>query len=234
MVLFCVVDDHVHVVLFCAVDQEARLRVGILFALRSLASAHIEPAYPRPVKTRSHLNWLLRYVLTQPVHHGLQVSPALWSGSCFQDLSGARVLAGLKLRITEAIPRLQWSKVLSIVGLPGDRGLSPATNMEVREAGAARVVVAVASALGVGPSLAGKRSLVVHARRAAIALCDQAGITRTEVCWALGLPPRSARRLAKDPVDPVVLRAARLRLTLERVVACQGGRGAVRSDAAGG
>lgn len=229
MVLFCIVDEHVHVVLLCQGKKEASsLGVGILFALRPLASAHMEPPYPRPVKTRSHLNWLLRYVLTQPTHHGLQVSPALWSGSCFQDLSGARVLAGLELKTTEAIPRLQWRDVLSIVGLPGgDRGICPATNTEVREAGASRIVVVVASALGAGPRLAGKTPLVVQARRSAIALCDQAGIARTEVCWALGLSLRSARRLAKDPVEEFVLRAARLRLTLERIADGKGGQRAL-------
>jgi hypothetical protein len=226
MVLFCIVDEHVHVVLLTRGKKEAsRLGVGILFALRPLASTHIEPPYPRPVTTRSHLNWLLRYVLTQPTHHGLQVSPALWSGSCFQDLSGARVLDGLELRTAEAMPRLQSREVLSMVGLPAGQELRPATNTEVREAGAARVVAAVASALGVGPELAGNTPVIVRARRAAIAVCDQAGIARTEACWALGLSPRTARHLATKPGDPVASRAARVRLRLELVAASPGERG---------
>jgi hypothetical protein len=226
MVLFCIVDEHVHVVLLTTGKKEAsRLGVGILFALRPLASTHMEPPYPRPVTTRSHLNWLLRYVLTQPTHHGLQVSPVLWSGSCFQDLSGARVLDGLKLRIAEAIPRLQSREVLSIVGLPAGQELRPATNTELREAGAARVVAAVASALGVGPELAGNTPAIVRARRAAIAVCDQAGIARTEACWALGLSPRTARNLATKPGDPAASRAARVRLRLELVATSPGAQG---------
>jgi hypothetical protein len=34
------------------------------------------------------------YLLKQPVKHGLDVHPALWTGSCFLDLIGARLIPG--------------------------------------------------------------------------------------------------------------------------------------------
>jgi hypothetical protein len=86
--------------------------------LRPLAAAPVEPARVREVDTRAHLEWLVRYVLTQGPHHGVAGHPALASGSCFQDLVAARRVDGLRLRIAEALPRLRRRTLYEAVGLP--------------------------------------------------------------------------------------------------------------------
>lgn len=79
-VVFCVVDDHVHHV---ALSEEPRVGVlaGALHrALSPIAGPGLESARVRAVEGRSHMRWLVHYVLDQPRKHGLDVHPALWSG----------------------------------------------------------------------------------------------------------------------------------------------------------
>ena len=68
IVLFALVDDHVHVVVHCEEDRVGRLARAILLALRAVAAVEIEPAHVRPVRDRGHMEWLVTYVLTQPRH----------------------------------------------------------------------------------------------------------------------------------------------------------------------
>lgn len=107
--LFCIVDDHLHVVLLCEAQQAGVLSRELLLALRPLTGPNLAPAFVRPVEGRGHLEWLVRYVLEQPTKHGLPGHPALWPGSCFPDLVGARRLPGLslRLRLSEALPRFR-------------------------------------------------------------------------------------------------------------------------------
>lgn len=219
LLLFCVVDDHVHLVV-----QGERAAAGLLAralsrSLQPISAGGLQPAHIREVSGRSHLEGLVRYLLTQPARHGLDVRPALWSGSCFADLVGARHVApGLGARLSEALPRYRLRAAYAAVGLP-EAPLVPATDAELRAAGATALVRAAGSVLAVGPALLGKAAPVVLARRAAVILASTAGIHTEEIAWALGQPPRSVRRLAEVPVPPAVLAALRLRLALEAAAA---------------
>ena len=212
--LFCMVDDHLHLVLLAPRARVGRLAQAFAVSLGSVAATKLDPARIRPVETRAHLQWLVRYVLTQPQHHGLPTAPALWSGSCFQDLVGARQVPGLTLRITDALPRLTRRELHKLVELPPAK-LKPATDEAVRTAGAARLVAAAGASLAVGPTLEGNKPTVVQARRAAAQLAAAAQIPATEVAWALGSTPRATRRLTEPPVPAATIKALRLRLTLE-------------------
>jgi len=212
--LFCIVDDHLHLVVLAPRPRVGRLAQALAISLGRAAATKLDPARIRPVDTRAHLQWLVRYVLTQPAHHGLTGSAALWSGSCFQDLVGARQVPGLTLRITEALPRLSQRELHKLVDLPPAK-LKPAANDTLRRAGAARIVAAAAASLAVGPNLAGNKPTVVLARRAAVQLAAVAEIPATEIAWALGTTPRATRRLQQPPVPTTTTKALRLRLTLE-------------------
>ena len=215
--LYCLVDDHLHLVAGCPRPRAGQLARGWLRALRAASSTTVEPARIRPVETRSHLRWLLRYVLTQAPHHGLPEHPALWSGSCFQDLVGARHIDGFRLCAARVLPRLRLREVLGIVGLP-PAPIEPATDDEVRAAGAARLASAGAAALCVDPELAGRPAPVVQARRAIVQLGARARIPTSELAWALRVSQRTAQRLASPAVPDDALRAIAVRLHLERRV----------------
>ena len=57
-VLFCVVDDHLHLVLICLANQVRRLGQPLLFALRRISAVHISSPHVEPVRSRSHMTWL--------------------------------------------------------------------------------------------------------------------------------------------------------------------------------
>ncbi len=218
LALFCVVDDHLHVVLVCD-ERTLQPRVRALTrSVRALAAVEVNPTHVRRVEGRKHMQTLLDYVLRQPSKHDLLVHPALWEGGCLPDLVGARRLPGLRLRIMEALPRATQADALCAVGLPEAR-LEPMDLHTVRTLGPARLLSAAAAATCSDPRLRSKRRGAADARRAACSLAKKAGITMSELAWQLGVTPRACRRMVAHPgaqgLEEVVLR----RLALEERVA---------------
>ncbi len=212
--LFCLVDDHLHVVMNQDRPDAGRSARAILLRLRSPVPA-LSPAYIRPVENRSHLQWLVRYCIEQPRKHGLECHPALWSGSCFPDLVGARWLPGLSLGIRAALPRLKTRELMAMAGMTGHE-LVPVPEEELLGLGAREILDATAAALGVGPVLSGNEPAVARARAVFAHLCPQPAST---LAWALGVTPQAARRLRARPVEAEAIKAVRLRLALERRLA---------------
>ena len=218
MALFCAVDSHVHAVVLAEPAEASWLGRALTLGLRALAGTPTEPARRRPVEHRGHAESLLRYLLTQVGHHGLPVHPALWSGSCFQELAGARAVAGLQLRLREVLPRVRPDDIKEIVGLPA-RPVEPVADAAVRAAGAARLVAAAGAAVAADPALASRETIVVAARRAVVDVGLTAGLAVTDVAWALRVTRRAVERLrTRSPADAVLSRALRMRLALEDLV----------------
>ena len=214
--LFCVVDDHVHVVLFCRLAERGRHVQALSLAFRPLVAVPLAPAFVRPVRDRGHMEWLAHeYILRQPVKHGLSARPALWSGSCFADLAGARVLPGLRLRIEDALPRWRLRTAYHAVGLPETRLVSASDDL-VRRLGASRIAAAAAFAACAEPGLRGKGDAEVTARRVVAGLASAVGIRTPEISWALGITPQAANRLIGRHAPVIHLEATRLRLALEQ------------------
>lgn len=220
LLLFCLVDDHAHLALIGE-------RIGLLvrdlrwILRRSRPELELEPAHVKPVKTRSHLTSLLDYLLRQPQKHELAgVHPALFSGSCFQDLVGVRVLAGFDLSALRAeLPRVSHRDLLSRVGLAA-HDIVPASDDDLRRAGPARLTDLAAATLAVGPDLRGREPRVVRARALVARLAISLDFTARQVAPYLGVDVRSVQRLACDGrEDPLTETALRRRLSLEaRVV----------------
>jgi len=221
-VLFCVVDNHLHLVVLCKPGDLGRITAGIYHSLATFIPA-IRTAAPTLVNSRQHLRSLVPYVLTQVLHHKVGgAHPALWSGSCFQDLIGARLLDPLQLQIATALPRFDLSQACQAVGLASDQLVLLQAD-EVRRLGASRIVSATSAALCVGPALGGNVPSTVRARRAAVQLGLRAGVAPAEIVWVLGITPRAARRLAGQPTDTAAVRATATRLSLEAAVSPHAG-----------
>lgn len=219
VVLYSVVDDHIHVVLYCDEVRRGVLSGALTFAFRALVAAPLDPPFVRTVRDRSHLDWLADgYILRQSWKHGLQGHPAVWTGSCFPDLVGARILAGLNLCIATALPRWRLRRAYAGVFLP-ERPLKPADDARLRAVGAARLASAAASAVGAEPTLTGKGAAEVLARRAAATLGNAAGIPSSEIAHALGMHPVACARLRHRAVEERVLGAVRLWIALEDAAA---------------
>jgi len=213
LVLFCIVDDHMHVVV-CA--EEHRLRQtgrSLLLATQSLASTELQRPHVTNVEGRRHLERLVDYLLAQTDRHGLSEPGALWSGSCFQDLVGARSLPNMKLRVGELLPRFRLHQAHAAVGLAST---SPTLDdAAIRRLGAGRILDAAASVHAAGPELDDRSTPSLLARVTAAHLAKLTAVANSEISWALGLSPRSVRRLLAQDVPTEALGATRVRLELE-------------------
>ena len=218
VVLFSFVDDHNHVVLMCTTAERARLGQALHAAFNHISAAPLLPAHVKPVHSRSHLNWLVEYLLTQVVKHGLLAHPATWSGSCFPDIVGARRIPTLQIRLHEALPRFRVGRAYHFVGLP-NRPLVPATDEEIWAFGAPRLAAAAAAAHCAGPVITDKSRPSTRTRDAFASLATRAGFSTSDIRLALNTSGRSARRLATRPPDPHLEHPVRMRLALETAVA---------------
>jgi REP element-mobilizing transposase RayT len=216
LVLFCVVDEHLHAVVWGVLQRIGQLRSALTRCLQARLQVPLQRSDLREVKTRAHLEWLVRYLVTQPNHHGLAVPPALWTGSCFQDLVGARAIDGLELRTREALPRITLANVCGMVGLK--RVPEPAPNETIRAAGATKLLEAATAAFCAGPTLAGRSALESRVRDTVTVLGTEAGISTADLAWVLKCTPGAVRRHRSASVDTAAVRAVRVRLALEREV----------------
>lgn len=230
LVLFSLVDDHLHLVLRCTRAVAGVKARGVLHALRSLGAKTLEHRDTRAVEGRAHMQRLVRYFLTQVEHHGIHgVRAALWSGSCFCDLVGARWggETDLAARLLTILPRYRLDEAFSAVGLHGLEEVRPLSAETVRALGVARVKSAATFALCATEDLSGRGASEVRARRAVARLARWAGISAREVAWSLGRTPSAVYRLARAPLDRAAIKAVSLRLALEVLVEQQGGTRAV-------
>lgn len=217
---FGLVDDHAHAGLV-----GPRPRFLARDVRRALAAVRpdlvIEAPYLKHVDTRRYLRWLVTYLLNQSVKHGLDVHPALWTGSCFPDLVGARLLPGFSTApLRAALPRLRVQNLLEDVGLD-PLPLQPVDDDALLGAGAARLAEVAASVHGVGPGLVGRTGPVVKARTLAAVLGVRLGFSRVQLTPFLCASPQAIGRLATRPADPKSERALRLRFALEERVRLQ-------------
>ena len=217
LVLFCAVEDHVHTVVQAERARAGRLAQAIAVSLQSETASPVQPTHIRPVARRSHMEWLVTYILTQPKKHDTGIHPALWSGSCFPDLAGTRYVEGMELQIGRVLPRFRIRTAYEAVGLPPGE-IPPARDPLVRFAGAARLASAAGFALAVGPFLSENTDLVVLARRAVVQISRKVGISEAEVAWALGISRRTVKRNGGPPVREEILRTIRRCLALENLI----------------
>lgn len=214
LLLFSLVDDHFH----AGLRAEFAGRVGD--ALRRVLVARrpdleFKPPHLEPVGTRAYLRWLVRYLIAQPERHGLGVDAALWTGSCFQDLVGARVLPGFEVTpLRNELPRLRLGGLFDALGL-GTEPFRPADDDALDRAGVARLVDLAAGVYAVGPALMGRSTPVVSARALAATVAGLVGVPTSTLARFLGVVPRTVRSLAQRPPDVRAVLALRRRLALE-------------------
>lgn len=214
---FCIVDDHLHIVLVCDEATMERRRRALTRCVRHLAEVEVNPTHVVKVDNRRHMESIFAYLLRQPVKHGLPVHPALWEGGCFPDLVGARRLPGLQLRIMEALPRATLGDAFEAVGL-STKPLQPVSLAEARAMGAQRIIAAATAACAARPGLAGHGHREATARRAACQLARAAGVPKSELAWLLRVTPRAVNRMAAHPDGALLMPCVLMRLALEERV----------------
>jgi REP element-mobilizing transposase RayT len=214
---FCIVDEHVHVVIRGQPEIMRRRVRAITRSLRNLSAIPMDAARIRPIEDRQHAENVFGYVLDQPHRHGLPVHSALWSGNCLADMVGARCSSGLRLCHREVWPRHGAAEALAAVGLPRWT-LEPVGIDHVARIGAHHLVQATATALCVSVPLDSQVPDVVIAKHVACSLAREAGLPLSAVAAAGGFSLRSAQRLASRAVPPAARRAVLTWLALEERV----------------
>jgi hypothetical protein len=218
LVLFAIVDDHVHLWLVGDAAALSRAVRAMTFLLRAQSNAAVEPAYVELIRRRSHAEALVPYLLTQTTHHGAGGHPATASGMAAADLLGARDI-GWAPRLWDVLPRLVRREVHAAVGLPPVE-LSPATDAHIARFGLERMVVATAAAFGAPTTLMPNTRAAQLAVAVAWHLGAKAGFSQQEVAGALGRSRTTLWRSAEgEPVAPKAVRTARLRIALENALA---------------
>lgn len=154
LLLPSLVDDHLHGL--ARTDQPGYLARDLRKVIRTQRpDLEFKQPHLEPVGTRAYLRWLVTYLLSQPIKHGLIGHPALWTGSCFQDLVGARILDGFDPGgLWDELPRFRLREAYEIVGLTSVE-LAPANDEELGRAGASRLVDLAAGVFAVGPEMRG-------------------------------------------------------------------------------
>jgi REP element-mobilizing transposase RayT len=215
--MFCIVDEHVHLAVKCDRERAGRIAQATALAVRPYVGGNgLEPARIRPVSGNRHLDNLVGYLVRQPAKHGVNGHPALWGGSCFLDLVGARVIDGFDpKRIAAAYPRYRVARLHDAVGLAG-ASPAPASLDTVHRIGLARLVEATAAAHAV-PDLSGRARPANTVRATAARLGLEAGFRCLEVSDALGVHRSQIGRLARRAREDLAT-AARVRLSLEEAI----------------
>lgn len=218
LVLFGIVDDHIHWVVLCDEKRRSYIARSIRYAIQAMSGVETKPVHVEPIHGRNHLETVRRYILRQPIKHGLLEHPALWTGGPFPDLVGARWIPGLELRLLDVLPRCTTWNLCRDIDLPPGR-FAPSSNDGIRALGATALVTAAAAACCAPRQLRGTDRAVAGARRAACILGREAGLPTRELAWALDIHPGSVRKLRCTPAAPEALAAIRVRISLEQHVA---------------
>jgi len=215
--MFCIVDEHIHLVMMCDRERAGRIAQATALAVRPfVGDSGLEPARIRTVNGNNHLDNLVAYVVRQPAKHGVNGHPALWGGSCFLDLVGARVIDGFDpKRIAVAYPRYRVGRLSDEVGLTS-ASVAPVGLDAVHRLGLARLIEATAAAHAV-PDLSSRTRQVTEVRAAAAHLGLEAGSRATDVAAALGVHRAQIGRWTRHRREDIAL-ATRVRLALEEAV----------------
>ena len=209
LLLFCLVDDHVHLI----VDGDgAQLARSLGSALTSAGCAPRQRADVREVDGRTHLTSLVKYVVRQPTKHGLPTHPAVWPGSCAQDLLGIRRVAGYDpTRIAFALPRVGVASAVALEAGVWNGARIPATSERLRVCDPVALWEAAHACVAHTSATADQSPPVVAARAAWAALVQP---PFGAACAAVGMPDRTFRRLRARGADGVVAEALARRIAL--------------------
>lgn len=212
LLLFAVVDDHVHLVMIGDRFTVGRRVSGLVRAL----GLDFAPARVRPVADRSHLRSLVGYVAGQPRHHGA----GTWDATCLPDLLGARRMGFDLGPLAAQLPRENLAS-LALEGARFDvRAIVPASDALVLSHGPVKGYRAALATAGL--TARGERTaLRVEVDRAWRQLARAVGLRR-EARDAAGIAERTWQRMANEPADPSRVDAIRRRIAYDVLLTAQG------------
>ncbi len=209
MTAFRAADTHVHleVVGDQSVATELARRTQIALSKGLALAAPFERARLKPIFDQAHLGAVVGYMFKQEPHHGLQRDP-WFDASNLPDLLQMRVTgAHTRSLFEELLPRFDRARLL---------GFFDAHRIDDAHIELPDLAEAAAAAFAL-PALTGRRNETARARRAAVHVVSEHHAT-AEIAVALGVDPRSVRKLAGLRADAAAVRAVELQMRLRSAV----------------
>jgi len=207
--VFGLPDNHAHAGVECEREEAGRFaqRLGSSLKQRLQLPVPFAPAKILPIRDQGHLKNAFGYMLGQAAHHGVDADPWL-EATCLPDLLGLRLTASfVLLRVRAIMPRLKRSDLLAKLRV---EKLEPGTFLDdLADAAAATLAL---------PELAGRRTEVVAARRAAVAYARSTGATTARIAALLSTAERAVLDLAHAGAEARHARAVGLQLGLRAQV----------------
>jgi hypothetical protein len=218
LLAFCVVGDHVHVLLLCSRVEAGRFAHAIETSLRHVLELPVsfEAARIRPIDGQRHLESVYRYVARQAIHHRFGGDPLL-DGNSVADVWGLRALGDeLAVLASERLPTVRIGA--AEVGLSLEELLRATPRLD-------ELADAAAAAMSIASPLATTRAAAI-ARRCAVHAALAHGATVAAVAELLGTTPARVQRLRNQPATPRAVRAVELQLRLRGLLALRSAGGA--------
>jgi hypothetical protein len=208
LIAYSVPDNHLHIEAGCDRPAAGRFARQISLSLRRHLDlkAPFAPAYIAPIQNGKHLYNAFRYILNQQRHHGLECD-LFQEGSNLPDLLGLRLLGRYTIsNVRTLLPRIRPQHLLDYLGVRRLRPIAKPPQSQDMLAKAGMMAGAI-------PALEGNHRDVVRVRRAIVALASS-HISHPRLAEALCVTPRTIRRLQKAQVEPRLVQAIRLQLSL--------------------
>ncbi len=218
LVIFCVVDDHLHTLLASDRDAAAETmrRLQVAFARHADLPAAFEAPRFKRIADREHLWRTVPYILRQT--HRLQPpTEPFWEGSAAPDLAGLRWPGRpLRERLLRHLPELREEAVFHWLGAGSD--VVSGWGDQIPREQLAVLARAAAAAFAIPTVRAGGALGQLAIRAACRAVSHE--VPTILLATTLGIAPRAALAGRTAQVDPdavgAVLRQAWLRVAWER------------------
>jgi hypothetical protein len=197
-------DTHGHVAVICDAARAAELARRIESALKQVLGLPVSfaPVDLKPIRDIWHLKNVVRYILCQDSHHGIDQDP-FHEASNLLDLLGIRITGAWTALLLKAhLPRLRRADILEMVGME-DPDRPPPLDGNLLDAAAAALAL---------PAL-GKDRESLRARVALVHLVS-GKLTTGEITKRLQIPPSTLRRLRATAPSKALMRAIGQQLVL--------------------
>ncbi|MCA9523984.1 MAG: hypothetical protein KC609_23605 [Myxococcales bacterium] len=191
--MFSLVDDHFHYVLEGTREEVGLIARAVSNSIRRLSGRKLSPTYIQPVESRRHIARLIEYLALQSERHGLLGHPALYTGSSFLDLIGARA-CGFPATLFLKFPRLRRAQLYETVGLAPP--LSELSLDALRGESAERLLALAEAIYAYGGDRGSQPDTSRRVRRLVAGVGRALEMRDEELSRILGVAPRSVRRYA--------------------------------------
>jgi len=202
-------DTHGHAAVICDAARAAELARRIESALKQVLGLPVSfaPVELTPIRDIWHLKNVVRYILRQDSHHGIE-QDRFHEASNLLDLLGIRITGASTAVVLKAqVPRLRRTDILEMVGME-DPDREPPVDGDLLDAAAAALALPV---LG--------KDRESHRARVALVHLLSGKLSPGEIANRLQIAPSTLRRLRGSKPSKALMRAIRQQLVLRTNVA---------------